>query len=399
MSQIFLHDRQTGVVSCASATPAGAAGDGPSAAAAVSGDGSVVAFESAAQNLDPPCAGQFLQVFVLQRGPGRLLCISVAPDGTPGNGPSFAPAVSGDGSTVVFSSQATNLTGSPLTAGGALGQSGGVASFNQWQDVPVEPINQLINGTTPTGERPNAINRDGTLALTPTPSPAGTGVSAVETVAEPPAGQPLIVQPASGTVFTLVGGIQLTVQWTAVAEATSYRLQFTGPLAVTLEVGSTTTFTVTLTPDIPPGSFQVRVVPLSPGGAGPASDPVAFTLAPGVSLIATDRPFLTAPGDGLAVRYNQPVTFAWTAVAGVTLYGVEFTGANLTFANPNGTAPDSVNGFGGVGGGFPVQGTSVTVPVPAGIPVGAYQVRIIGLGPTGAIAGSFSDAVTLTVQP
>jgi len=125
---------------------------------------------------------------------------------------------------------------------------------------------------------------------------------------------------------------------------------------------------------------------------------VAFTLVPGISLAAADRPFLTAPGDGLTVRYNQPVTFAWTAVAGEALYGFEFTGANLTFSNPNGTAADSVNGFGGLGGGFPVEGTSVTLAIPPGIPVGTYQVRIIGLGPAG-IAGSFSDALTLTVQP
>lgn len=40
---------------------------------------------------------------------------------------------------------------------------------------------------------------------------------------------------------------------------------------------------------------------------------------------------------------------------------------NRQFANPNGTAPDSTNGFGGLGGGFLVVGTSVTVPIPSGI--------------------------------
>jgi Tol biopolymer transport system component len=396
--QIFLHDRATGAVSCVSTTAAGAPGDAPSAAPAVSDDGTVLAFESAAQNLASPCATPVLQVFVLQRAPNRLLCISVGPGG-PGNGPSFAPAISGDGRTVVFSSEATNLLGAGLGLPGVLAQTGSAGTL-AWEDIPTEPITALINGTAPTGERPTAIGLDRTTIVTVTPAPAGTGIAAVDTVPEPPAGQPLIVQPAGGTVFTLVGGIQLTVQWTAVAGATSYRLEFTGPLPApfTLEVQQTTTFTVTLTSAIPAGTFQVRVIPLSAGGAGTPSSSVAFTLVPGISPAATDRPFFTTPQDGVTVSYNQPVTFAWTPVAGVTQYGFEFTGANLTFANPNGTAADGVNGFGGAGGGFLVMGTSTTVPIPAGIQVGAYQVRVIGFGAAGVV-GSFGDALTLTVQP
>jgi hypothetical protein len=91
------------------------------------------------------------------------------------------------------------------------------------------------------------------------------------------------------------------------------------------------------------------------------------------------------------------VTFEWTAVPGAALYGFEFTGANLTFTNPNGTAPDGVNGFGGAGGGFVVAGTGFPATVPTTLTPGSYQIRIIGLGPNGEIIGTFSDAVTVVV--
>jgi hypothetical protein len=83
-------------------------------------------------------------------------------------------------------------------------------------------------------------------------------------------------------------------------------------------------------------------------------------------------------------------------VPGATQYGFEFTGTNRQFANPNGTAPDAVNGFGGAGGGFLVSGTTVTLTVPADIPAGVYQVRVIGVGPAGLV-GRFSDTLTIGV--
>jgi len=86
-------------------------------------------------------------------------------------------------------------------------------------------------------------------------------------------------------------------------------------------------------------------------------------------------------------------TFVWSVVPGVAQYLFEFTGAGGQFANPNGTAPDP-----GSGGGFPVQGTNLTVTIPPGIAAGSYQVRVIGLGAGGQLVGTFSDAVTVVVQ-
>ena len=45
------------------------------------------------------------------RATGETRCVSVAPDGRPGDGPSEGPALSGNGLVVVFTTSATNLTG------------------------------------------------------------------------------------------------------------------------------------------------------------------------------------------------------------------------------------------------------------------------------------------------
>jgi hypothetical protein len=48
------------------------------------------------------------------------------------------------------------------------------------------------------------------------------------------------------------------------------------------------------------------------------------------------------------------------------------------------------------GGGFLVSGTTVTLTVSADIPAGVYQVRVIGVGPSGLV-GRFSEALTIRV--
>jgi hypothetical protein len=60
--------------------------------------------------------------------------------------------------------------------------------------------------------------------------------------------------------------------------------------------------------------------------------------------------------------------------------------------------PDAVNGFGGTGGGFVVPGTSFSVTLSAATPPGTYQVRVIGLSPTGQPVGTFSDAVPAAIE-
>jgi hypothetical protein len=157
--------------------------------------------------------------------------------------------------------------------------------------------------------------------------------------------------------------------------------------------------TATLDPSFPPGVYQVRVIGLSPTGqfVGSFSDVVTVILGQAPVPFA-GQPTITSPAAGTTLARGASVTVRWTAVAGATQYGVEVTGVNRTFANPNGSVPDPVNGFGGAGGGFAVVVTAFTTTVPTALTPGVYQVRVIGLGPNGELVGTFGNAVALVVQ-
>src|SRR5213592_3742694 len=90
----------------------GTQGDGISgraSAPAVSANGVVVAFDSAATNLVGGDTNFALDVFVRDRAGGTTERVSVSSKGKQADGGSSAPAVSGDGRFVAFSSGATNL--------------------------------------------------------------------------------------------------------------------------------------------------------------------------------------------------------------------------------------------------------------------------------------------------
>src|SRR5262245_53859461 len=63
-SDVFVHDRATGLTARVSVGASGAEGDGDSSFAALSGDGRFVAFASQATNLVPGDANGFVDVFV-----------------------------------------------------------------------------------------------------------------------------------------------------------------------------------------------------------------------------------------------------------------------------------------------------------------------------------------------
>jgi Tol biopolymer transport system component len=109
--QIFVRDRTAATTTCVSVNPGGtAAGNASSGDAAVSGNGAVVAFQSNATNLAAGvCASGVSQVFV--RVAGLTTCVSLGPNGAPGDLASSRPVVNTDGSVVVFESSATNLAG------------------------------------------------------------------------------------------------------------------------------------------------------------------------------------------------------------------------------------------------------------------------------------------------
>jgi Tol biopolymer transport system component len=106
---VFVHDRQTGSTTLVSVTPGGAGGNGPSSDPSISADGRSVAFESLASDLIPGDTNGISDVFVHDRQTGSTTLVSVTPAGAGGNGPSSDPSISGDGRRVAFESAATDL--------------------------------------------------------------------------------------------------------------------------------------------------------------------------------------------------------------------------------------------------------------------------------------------------
>jgi len=92
-----------------SSAPTGDEGNHFSSPGVISGDGRYIAYSSMASNLvDGDVNGTF-DAFVYDRTTGRNELISVASDGSQGNGPSFLPTISHDGRFVAFASTASNL--------------------------------------------------------------------------------------------------------------------------------------------------------------------------------------------------------------------------------------------------------------------------------------------------
>jgi Tol biopolymer transport system component len=99
-----------GVITClASVDSNGVQGDGDSFLPAISADGRIVAFKSAAANLVPDDTNGVVDVFVHDCETGETSRVSVGTDGAQGNGLSFPPGMSGDGRFVAFGSAATSI--------------------------------------------------------------------------------------------------------------------------------------------------------------------------------------------------------------------------------------------------------------------------------------------------
>jgi hypothetical protein len=108
-SDVFVHDRMTGETSRVSIASDGTEGNSSSGGQSISANGRYVAFGSNASNLMPGDTNGAQDVFVHDRVTGLTTRVSVASDGTQANDGSYGPSISGDGRYVAFSSMASNL--------------------------------------------------------------------------------------------------------------------------------------------------------------------------------------------------------------------------------------------------------------------------------------------------
>lgn len=108
---VYLRDRETGEVTLVSRPIGPLAADRPSRQPSISADGRRIVFTSAASNLVSGDNAGHSDVFLYIRESGALLRLTTGFDDTEANGASSAPQISGDGTVVAFQSDASNLVG------------------------------------------------------------------------------------------------------------------------------------------------------------------------------------------------------------------------------------------------------------------------------------------------
>ena len=106
---VFVHDLLTQQTERVSVASDGTQGNEVSWGPSISADGRYVAFNSKASNLVSGDTNGEQDVFIHDRQTGQTERVSVASDGTQGNGVSYHPAISADGCHVAFVSWASNL--------------------------------------------------------------------------------------------------------------------------------------------------------------------------------------------------------------------------------------------------------------------------------------------------
>jgi Tol biopolymer transport system component len=111
VNDIFLYEIGTGEIERVSISSQGTQSNGDSLAPAISADGRYIAFISTATNLVISDSNKTADTFAHDRLMGETIRVSVASDGTQGDGSSFmdSPSLSADGHYVSFGSYATNL--------------------------------------------------------------------------------------------------------------------------------------------------------------------------------------------------------------------------------------------------------------------------------------------------
>jgi Tol biopolymer transport system component len=106
---VFVRDRLLRTTECVSVAPNGRPGNGPSGAPVISADGRYVAFNSGCTDLVPGDSNDRVDLFVRDRDLDSTLRVSIGPGNVEGNGDSGLPAITPDGRFIAFSSTASNL--------------------------------------------------------------------------------------------------------------------------------------------------------------------------------------------------------------------------------------------------------------------------------------------------
>ena len=109
LPDVYVKDLSTGTLTLASTSSGGRKADAGSEHPALSAGGSRVAFTSRARNLDPADDDEVADVYVKDLSTGALVLASTSSAGRKADRDSISPALSGDGRMVVFATAASTL--------------------------------------------------------------------------------------------------------------------------------------------------------------------------------------------------------------------------------------------------------------------------------------------------
>jgi Tol biopolymer transport system component len=155
---IFMHDLASGVTQRVSVGPLGQANSNCSRPA-LSGDGRFVAFDTAAP-LVVGSSSTLSKVYLYERTSGELRVVSHTLNGLPANGVSTEPSLSYDGQRIAFRSYASNLI--PGDAGSGFKVYVRDLNENSYVLVTQNTLGQPANNST---TKPPAISPDGSVVL------------------------------------------------------------------------------------------------------------------------------------------------------------------------------------------------------------------------------------------
>ena len=190
--------------------------------------------------------------------------------------------------------------------------------------------------------------------------------------------QPANLPEAVADVGVLVQGTRVTVRWTPSpggALPTSYQLLVGSRPGVTdTVVAMPRSAGAGVVADVAPGQYFIRVVPIGPGGAGPASREFAFTAGGSGCVVVPGPPTLMATG--------SPPVLTWTPPSGTTPTGYELRA---------GLAPGALDLVR-----LPLP-ASTTAYSTAGAPPGTYYVAVATVNACGVSV--VSNAAVITVPP
>jgi hypothetical protein len=357
---VFVRDLQTGVTDRVSVSSSGAQGNEESGAPYMSPDGRFISFHAVASNLIAGDTNGFLDVFRHDRLTGTTDLVSISSTGFQGNADANNAAISADGSRIAFYSNASNFVADDVN--GSLDMfvresavSGTSPSTPTLSSFTVNP-NNVAGGTPSTGTvtLPQPAPSGGLAVTLASEAPSVASVPSSITI---PAGD----TKGSFTISTFTSSTRRVGVSATHADTTVFSFITVGPTALsTLSLsptsvtgGSSSTGTVTLNAAAADGGAAVSLsatsssttVPASivvPAGATSASfsisttsvtestfsgitgyyGGVARTAVLGVNPAATPTaPSLISPANDTTPA--QPVTFDWADVANAESYEIQ----------------------------------------------------------------------------